>query len=108
MSQNNALTGRREYQARKSIEEGLTIGTEISYRCSECPITGMPLLGDLLCTAVQSSNQWKFERSTSNEPTTDCLNALVPEDRSQDISITLRVGYEEGLRLIKNLGLAST
>lgn len=38
-------------------------------------------------------------------PTTDCMNAMVPEDRSQDISITLSVDYERYPAVV--LGLRS-
>ena len=67
----------------------------------------MPLLGDLLFNAVAASNQWIWERKVGGL-TTDCMNAMVPEDRSQDISITLSVGYIEGLELIETFQLATT
>jgi hypothetical protein len=72
--------------------------TEIEYRCSEAPTSQIWLLGECLFEAVQSSHQWKWERNLGGL-TTDCLNALVPENR-QDISITLVVGHEKGVELI--------
>jgi hypothetical protein len=78
----------------------ITSTTEIDYRCSEAPTSQIPLLGDLLFDAVQSSHQWKWERNLGGRAITDCLNALVPENRNQDISITLLVGHEKGLELI--------
>jgi hypothetical protein len=33
------------------------------------------------------------------------MNAMVPEDRSQDISITLSVGYRKGLEVIDKFKL---
>lgn len=71
---------------------------EIEYRCSEAPTSQIWLLGERLFEAVQSSHQWKWERNLGGL-TTDCLNALVPENR-QDISITLVVGHEKGVELI--------
>jgi hypothetical protein len=38
---------------------------------------------------------------------TDYLNALILKNRSQDISITLLVGYKKGLELIKKFQLTS-
>lgn len=82
----------------------LTISTtEIDYRCSEAPKTHLQLLGTNLSEAVQSSQQWEFERLTGSM--TDCVNALVPTDPRRDISITVVVGHESGLRLIETLGL---
>ena len=67
----------------------------------------MPFLGKHLFDAVAASNQWKWERNVGGK-TTDCLIAIVPEDRSQDISITLSVGYIEGLEVIETFQLATT
>lgn len=53
---------------------------------------------------MRSSNQWKWER-TIGGLTTDCLNALAPKNRSQDISINVLVGFEEGTQLIEKLQL---
>ncbi|KFY02821.1 hypothetical protein V490_00389 [Pseudogymnoascus sp. VKM F-3557] len=73
--------------------QGLT-GRQIDYRCSEAPISLMPLLGDPLFNAVADSNQWKWERRVGG-PTSDCMNAMVPQDRSQDISITLSLDHKK-------------
>lgn len=78
---------------------------DIDYRCSEAPISQIPLVGDLLFDAVQSSRQWRWERDLGGKSTTDCLNALIPKNRSQDISITLTVGHEKGLDLIEKFQL---
>ena len=76
---------------------------EIQYTCAEAAIDRMPLVGDSIFSAVKSSKQWTFERSAGGRPTTDCLLALVPENPSGDIAITLHVGYKAGLELIKAL-----
>ena len=81
-----------------------TSNVDIDYRCSEAPISQIPILGVVLFDAVQSSLQWEFERNLGGS-TTDCLNALVPIDRKQDISITLRVGHEKGLSMIETFQL---
>ncbi|EHA26122.1 hypothetical protein ASPNIDRAFT_52063 [Aspergillus niger ATCC 1015] len=63
---------------------------------------------DLLFNAVKCSRQWEWERNVGGggiKATTDCLNVLVPEDRNQDISITLLVGHEQGLALIEKASL---
>ncbi|ELR10097.1 hypothetical protein VC83_07571 [Pseudogymnoascus destructans] len=81
--------------------------TEIDYTVSGAIISLMPLLGDPLYDAVSASKQWKWERSVGGL-TTDCLNAIVPEDPSQDISITLSVGHKMGLDLIRKFKLTPT
>lgn len=53
--------------------------------------------------AIQRSDQWYWERTVGGTDTTDCLNALVPKNRGHDISITLLVGHEDGLKLIEEL-----
>lgn len=74
----------------------LTISTkEIQYMFSKAPISQIPLLGNLLFDAVQTSHHWRMERSLG-EPTTDCLTTMIPEDPTQDISITLWVGPGTG------------
>lgn len=67
----------------------------------------MPLLGDPLFDAVAASNQWQWERKIGGL-TTDCMNVLVPEEPSQDISITLSVGHKKGLEVIDKFKLAPT
>jgi hypothetical protein len=102
-------TGRSKQKEAFIIYRALMIisTTEIDYRCSEAPISLMPLLGNSLFDAVAASNQWIWERKVGG-PTTDCINAIVPEDRSQDISITLSVGYRKGLEVINKFQLATT
>ncbi|EDN10991.1 hypothetical protein I7I51_00924 [Histoplasma capsulatum] len=82
---------------------------QIDYRCSAARVSEMPQIGDLLFVAVQNSNQWIWERVVGGtaRKTTDCLNVLVPENRNQDITITLLVGHEKGLEVIERLKLAS-
>lgn len=55
---------------------------------SKAPVSLIPLLSDLIPSAVQSSRQWKEERE-AGEPTTDCLTTMIPENENEDISITL-------------------
>jgi len=77
----------------------LTISTlEIQYMFSKAPTNQIPLLGNLLSDAVQTSHHWEMER-TLGEEMTDCLTTMIPKDQNQDISITLWVGLEAGLRL---------
>jgi len=52
--------------------------TDIQYRCSEAPITQIPLLGDFLFDAAQNSQQWKWELNLGGIPVTECMNALIP------------------------------
>lgn len=61
------------------------------------------MLGDRFFKALQSSHQWQWERTVGGTETSDCLNALVPKSRTQDISINLLVGHESGLQLIHEL-----
>ena len=100
-------TGRRKH-AKSSIVRKATLSRytiDIDYRCSEAPTSQIPLVGGLLSDAVQSSRRWRWERNVGGRSTTDCLNALIPKNRSQDISITLLVGHEKGLELIEKFQL---
>jgi len=83
------------------------ITAEIEYRYSEAPIGLISLLGDPISNAVQSSRQWEWERNLGVGSTTDCLNALVPENRRQDISLNLLVGWEKGTELIERFRLVA-
>lgn len=65
---------------------------------SKAQTSQIPLLGDLLSDAVQTSHHWEMERRLG-EPTTDCLATMIPKDQNQDISITLWVGQETGFRM---------
>jgi len=80
---------------------------EIQYMFSKAPIGQILLLGDLLSKALQSSHHWIMERRLG-EPTTDCVTTMIPEDRSQDVSITLWVGPEAGLLLNDMFSLRKT
>ncbi len=90
-------TSRRKQKSAATISKALlTISTEeIQYMLSKSPISQIPLLGNLLSDAVQTSHHWRMERSLE-EPTTDCLTTMIPKDPTQDISITLWVGPETG------------
>ncbi|KAL5375716.1 hypothetical protein PMIN02_011972 [Paraphaeosphaeria minitans] len=72
----------------------------IEYRYSEAPIALIPYLGEILTPAMQTSNQWKWERQLEGS-TTDCLNLLSPKNRNQDISITIVVGFKAGMQLVQ-------
>ena len=86
----------------------LTISTkEIQYMFSKAPISQIPLLGNLLSDAVQTSHHWNMERSLG-EPTTDCLTTMIPKDPTQDISITLWVGPERGDQMTNVFKLGPT
>lgn len=74
---------------------------------SRAPINEIPRLGDLLTKAVQSSHHWELER-TRGEPTTDCLTTMIPEDKNQDVSITLWVGPDAGLMLNSTFNLSES
>lgn len=64
-----------------------------------------------LPTAMERSEQWKWERRFFAENVTrlkgvdrtDCVNFFVPKDRNHDISVTMMVGYEAGLYLMYEL-----
>jgi len=74
---------------------------------SKAPNNQIAFLGNLLSDAVQTSHHWEMER-TLGEDTTDCLTTMIPENRNQDISLTLWVGLEAGLRLNDILKPAGT
>jgi len=100
--------GRRKQGKGSTVRRAMltSYAIDIDYRCSEAPTSQIPLVGGLLSDAVQSSRQWRWERNVGGRSTTDCLNALIPKNRSQDISITLLVGHEKGLELIEKFQLA--
>lgn len=102
-------TSRREQKSAAIIHKAvLTISTEeIQYMFSKAPISQIPLLGNLLSDAVQTSHHWRMERSLG-EPTTDCLTTMVPKDPTQDISITLWVGAETGDQMTNVFKLGPT
>jgi hypothetical protein len=91
----------------------LTQGKEINYKGSSVPTSKLPHFMNLLSMAVGSSGQWKFERrffvenvgklEASTLDRTDCLNFFVPKDPNRDISITIMVGHEAGLALIREV-----
>jgi hypothetical protein len=80
---------------------------EIQYMFSNAPTAQIPLLGELLSDAVQTSQQWKAERKRS-ESTTECLTTLIPKGQNEDISITLWVGQVVGLELLNDFKLQPT
>lgn len=108
-AQLSAVQNRRKSETTFTTHSGLlTISTiEIQYMFSKAPISQIPLLGPALSDAVQTSGHWKMERRLG-EITTDCLTTMIPEDRNQDISITLWVGPERGLQLKDIFNLQKT
>jgi len=86
----------------------LNKNAEIEYRYSEAPIELIAYLGDPIFKAIRSSKQWTWERNLAMGSKTDCLNVLVPRDRSHDISITLLAGWKEGQQLIRLLELVES
>lgn len=77
------------------------------------PADNIPHLIHRLPAAMTSSKQWNWERQLFKDNVTrledsidrtDCLNVFVPKDPSQDISVTLIVGYHAGLALIYEAG----
>lgn len=74
-------TSRREQKSAAIIHKALltTSTEEIQYMFSKAPISQIPLLGNLLSDAVQTSHHWRMERSLG-EPTTDCLTTMIPKD----------------------------
>jgi hypothetical protein len=71
---------------------------------SEAPLTQIQVLCESLSSAISKSKQWKWERELGGV-TTDCLNILSPKNRHQDISITIMVGFEAGMKLVDDLDL---
>lgn len=82
-----------------------TIKIDIQYRYSEAKVDLIPLLKDPIASAVQDSQQWRWERYIGTTVTTDCMNVLLPRDPGKDMSITFLAGFDEGLSLIKQLSL---
>lgn len=78
---------------------------DIQYRYSEAKVDLIPLLKDPIASAVQNSQQWRWERYIGTTVTTDCMNVLLPRDPGKDMSITFLAGFDEGLSLIKQLSL---
>lgn len=74
---------------------------------SNAPIERVPLLSNLVLNAIQSSRHWEDEREIG-EPTTNCVTTMIPENESEDISITLWVGQRAGLQLLEVMKLQPT
>lgn len=101
-------TGRRKQDHFILYTARLVISTiEIQFMFSKAPTSQIPRLSSLILDAIQSSHQWKME-SKRGEPTTDCLTIMIPEDPTQDISITLWVGQRAGLHMRDMLKLQPT
>ncbi|PVH92350.1 hypothetical protein DM02DRAFT_575900 [Periconia macrospinosa] len=85
--------------------DAIPLERRIEYRYSEAPIDLISDLGETLTPAMQTSNQWKWERELRGS-TTDCLNVLSPKSRNQDISITIVVGFKAGMQLVEQFQLS--
>ncbi|KUL81318.1 hypothetical protein ZTR_09580 [Talaromyces verruculosus] len=79
-------------------EDGIP-GRQIQYMYSKTPLAKIPRFYELLPEAMESSSQWEMERRLS-ESTTDCITTMVPTDPQLDMSITMWVGQEAGVRMI--------
>lgn len=66
---------------------------------SKAPIDQIPLLGEPLSSAIQTSHTWNMER-TYGVPKTECMVAELSKDVTNDISITFRVGPVLGCNMI--------
>ncbi|KJZ68738.1 hypothetical protein HIM_11869 [Hirsutella minnesotensis 3608] len=75
---------------------------QIEYKYWQTSITQIEILGDPIFTAMKASALWKQERDIGTT-TTDCLIALIPRNKSEDISIVFSVGHKKGLELIVGL-----
>lgn len=82
------------------------IPVEIQYMYSKARADEISLLIELLPDAIRSGRQWKIERGLG-ELTTDCITTLVPKGLA-DMSITLWVGQEAGIRINNKLRLVPT
>lgn len=80
---------------------------EIQYMFSRAPVRRIPLIKEHISNAIQTSRLWRTER-VALEPTTECLTTMIPEDENADISITMWVGQEAGIELLKVLELQPT
>lgn len=113
----SASTSMKQSQQRRGVSSNhlsqywrpflITSTVEIQYMYSKAPINKIQLLDGLVSDAMQTSHHWKLERSLG-EPTTDCLTTMTPIDPTQDMSITLWVGPESGVQMIKVLNLGRT
>jgi len=77
--------------------------TEMKYMCSSAPASYISQFPEPFRTAIQNSRQWKWERS-QNVETTECWPSLFPEDNTQDVSLTIWCGNNDGYRLTKFFG----
>uniref|UniRef100_A0A093UXX3 Uncharacterized protein n=1 Tax=Talaromyces marneffei PM1 TaxID=1077442 RepID=A0A093UXX3_TALMA len=80
---------------------------EIQYMFSRAPVHRIPLIKDHIPNAMQTSQLWRTER-VGLEPTTNCLTMMIPQDENADISITMWVGQQAGMELLKVLELQPT
>ncbi|OCK99258.1 uncharacterized protein K441DRAFT_652650 [Cenococcum geophilum 1.58] len=93
-------TRQLEMAQTKELAAGdMQTGRQIQYMFSKAPASHIPLLGNLLSNAVQTSKQWEIERRLG-ELITECLTTLIPEGENKDISITLWVSQREAAQVI--------
>jgi len=75
---------------------------QIEYKYWQTSITQIEILEDPIKAAFKASTQWKQEREIGLT-TTDCMIALIPRNKSEDISIVFSVGHKKGLELMNEL-----
>ncbi|QKX63203.1 uncharacterized protein TRUGW13939_10372 [Talaromyces rugulosus] len=80
---------------------------QIDFLFSNGPVNHMSQLRNYVDNAMQSSHHWRAERE-AEEPTTECLTAMIPRDENADISITIWVGQTAGMELLEILRLQPT
>ena len=72
--------------------------TEMKHMFTNAPATDIDNLPEPVKTAVQSSRQWKWERSEGLE-TTACWTSLFPKDDAQDASFSFWCGTDAAYQL---------
>jgi hypothetical protein len=77
---------------------------ETKYMYTNAPASDISKWPEPIRTAIQNSRLWKWERGEELQ-TTGCWPILFPKGDTQDVSLTIWCGHDDGYRFIDAFGL---
>ncbi|KAI1919983.1 hypothetical protein LOZ65_004262 [Ophidiomyces ophidiicola] len=83
---------------------GFRENREVGFIYTNAPAVNISQLSEPFRAALQTSRQWKWERSQNME-TTSCLATLFPKDNTQDVSLTIWCGNEDAYSIVAAIGM---
>lgn len=78
--------------------------TEVKDMYTNAPASRISELPEPFKTSIQNSRLWEWERKQGLS-TTGCLATLFPKDNTQDVSLTIWCGNNDGYDLIDAFGI---